>query len=158
MPRAERKKKAPSKAALAATYRAWQTMLDACRSKNSKGWARYGAAGIKVSQRWQTFETFLADMGARPRAGFHIVRKNDSGHFQKGNCEWSERILARADKNKPSKNLQGRRFGRLKVLAHDTGRHWLCECDCGNKTTARADHLKEGRTKSCGCLKSPAAG
>lgn len=58
-------------------------------------------------------------------------------------------------------NLSGRRFGRLIVLnrAEDkvtsSGYHnvmWNCICDCGNKVTVRAKCLKNGSTKSCGCL------
>jgi len=30
--------------------------------------------------------------------------------------------------------------------------YWLCECDCGNIKTYRLSHIKQGRTKSCGCL------
>ena len=28
---------------------------------------------------------------------------------------------------------------------------WSCICDCGNKTTVYAGHLKSGHTTSCGC-------
>lgn len=31
------------------------------------------------------------------------------------------------------------------------GRHWLCQCDCGNKAVVRAAHLTSGHTVSCGC-------
>ncbi len=29
---------------------------------------------------------------------------------------------------------------------------WLCLCDCGQRTVARAENLRSGNTKSCGCL------
>lgn len=29
---------------------------------------------------------------------------------------------------------------------------WLCECECGNTTVVSGGHLKDGHTKSCGCL------
>lgn len=51
----------------------------------------------------------------------------------------------------------GTRFGRLTVLAFagNDGRKsalWLCRCDCGKETTPMGAHLRDGRTKSCGCL------
>lgn len=53
------------------------------------------------------------------------------------------------------KDLTGARFGRLAVLGYagkDRGIHrWLCRCDCGGEKAARADHLRNGRTSSCGC-------
>ena len=29
---------------------------------------------------------------------------------------------------------------------------WLCRCDCGNETTVFSGYLRNGDTKSCGCL------
>lgn len=55
--------------------------------------------------------------------------------------------------------LIGRKFNKLKVIkelpARSTNRHkiWLCQCDCGNETEVTTGRLKNGTTKSCGCLK-----
>jgi hypothetical protein len=54
-------------------------------------------------------------------------------------------------------DLTGQRFGELIVLsrfgATKSGNIlWDCLCDCGNKTIARSDHLKNKHTQSCGCL------
>ena len=51
----------------------------------------------------------------------------------------------------------GKRFDRLLVIEQTKsskfGRAtWICLCDCGNKTTVRGDHLRNGRIRSCGCL------
>lgn len=47
----------------------------------------------------------------------------------------------------------GQRFERLRVVAKaEKYRGFLCECDCGKQKVCRADHLCNGRTKSCGCL------
>lgn len=49
----------------------------------------------------------------------------------------------------------GKKFGRLTVdvVYRKNGRTFVdATCECGNSTTARADHVKCGRISSCGCL------
>ena len=59
-------------------------------------------------------------------------------------------------------NEIGNRYGRLTVL-EEAGRTnektvlWLCKCDCGNFTIKRGHHLRNGLTKSCGCLRKDTA-
>lgn len=57
-------------------------------------------------------------------------------------------------------DLTGKRFGRLTVIerADDyispngvTAVKWKCLCDCGNVTEVRANDLRNGTIKSCGC-------
>ena len=55
-------------------------------------------------------------------------------------------------------DLTGERFGRLTVLERDTNQdqsrsvYWKCLCDCGNEVSVRSRSLRNGDTKSCGCL------
>lgn len=57
-------------------------------------------------------------------------------------------------------DLTGQRFGRWTVIerapAKVTGRQattmWLCRCDCGNAKVVSGTNLKNGASKSCGCL------
>ncbi len=54
-------------------------------------------------------------------------------------------------------DLTGRKFGRLTVLGRAKNERggdskWKCLCECGNITEVIAGHLKDGHTKSCGCL------
>ena len=53
-------------------------------------------------------------------------------------------------------DLSGQKFGRLLVLkrAENHGRetYWKCRCDCGNIKEINGAKLKNGHTKSCGCL------
>lgn len=49
------------------------------------------------------------------------------------------------------------RAGRLRVLGFshrgtDRSSYWSCVCDCGTKKAVRGDHLRKGRTVSCGCI------
>ncbi len=48
-------------------------------------------------------------------------------------------------------DLSGQRFGRLVAVSRVDGR-WLCRCDCGGEKRVAAGHLREGVTRSCGCL------
>lgn len=55
-------------------------------------------------------------------------------------------------------DLTDQRFGRLTVLYPTDKRTsdrciiWHCKCDCGNETDVSSKSLKQGNTKSCGCL------
>ena len=55
-----------------------------------------------------------------------------------------------------AENLTNKRFGRWTVLyrVKDEGNSscWKCRCDCGTERVVRKQHLKNGRSQSCGCL------
>lgn len=82
-----------------------------------------------------------------------------SGHTVSCGC-------ARKD-NRPKtfEDLTGKKFGNLTVVRYLTPEerttktyNWLCKCDCGNTIFANASKLKDGHTKSCGCLRKKAKG
>jgi len=54
------------------------------------------------------------------------------------------------------KEETGNRYGRLVVIKKTDnkigGAKWLCQCDCGNTTIVFGTALRQGTTKSCGCL------
>lgn len=71
------------------TYRSWASMRQRCETKTAKSYADYGGAGIRVCERWKTFDNFLADMGKRP-PGTSIDRyPNNAGNYEPGNCRWA---------------------------------------------------------------------
>lgn len=59
-------------------------------------------------------------------------------------------------------DLTGQRFGYLTVIKK-AGKNksdkilWLCKCDCGKLKIIQGASLKNGRTKSCGCLRKKGA-
>lgn len=74
------------------TYRSWATMIQRCHNPNNPRYDRYGGRGIKVCDRWRySFVSFLADMGIRP-VGRTLDRANGDGHYEPGNCQWSDNM------------------------------------------------------------------
>lgn len=55
-------------------------------------------------------------------------------------------------------NLTGQKYGRLTVIKRSFPNserrkaRWLCKCECGKEKVVDGYHLREGHTKSCGCL------
>ena len=53
----------------------------------------------------------------------------------------------------------GERFGKLTVVSKDENKDkggcikWICKCDCGNIVSVRSGYLRNGTTKSCGCIR-----
>lgn len=51
-------------------------------------------------------------------------------------------------------NHSGKRFGRWTVIERSlSSRKWMCKCDCGNVKDVAIGNLKNGGSKSCGCLR-----
>jgi hypothetical protein len=67
------------------TYKRWMSM------RQRAGNAAYGDAyvNVKVDERWQVYENFLADMGECP-PGMTLDRFPDqTGNYEPGNCRWA---------------------------------------------------------------------
>lgn len=50
-------------------------------------------------------------------------------------------------------NLVGNKYGFWTVISYTGSKSkWLCECSCGGQRAVYSGHLKDGSSKSCGCL------
>jgi len=70
-------------------YRTWCSMRGRCQNSKAKGFENWGGRGIKVCERWDNFENFLADMGPRPQGRYSIDRINVDGNYEPSNCRWA---------------------------------------------------------------------
>ena len=71
------------------TYNSWAAMRNRCNWKSYYLYKDYGGRGIKVCDRWNSFEKFLEDMGERP-LDKTLDRIDVNGNYEPSNCKWSD--------------------------------------------------------------------
>lgn len=80
-------------------HESWKAMVQRCENPNNPGYPKYGGIGIRVCERWLSFENFLADMGERPE-GTSLDRIDNNLGYEPSNCRWAT----------PSEQSRNRRY------------------------------------------------
>lgn len=70
-------------------YKIWAGIIQRCDNPKNTSYERYGAKGIKVCERWYSFEAFYEDMKEGYQAHLTIDRIDSKKHYEKANCKWS---------------------------------------------------------------------
>lgn len=95
------------------TYNTWKHMHQRCGNLRDERYADYGARGIKVCARWNTYSLFLQDMGECP-PGLSLDRIDNNQGYSPDNCRWATR--AQQQRNRRCNRLVSY-MGRTQCLA-----------------------------------------
>lgn len=115
------------------TYNTWVNMIGRCTRPYHHGFARYGAQGVTVCDRWLTFSNFLADMGERP-VKTTLDRLDGARGYEPGNCRWA---TIQEQQGNTRSNVMATHDGRTQCVSA-----WARELGMNKDTLA--DRLKRG--------------
>lgn len=95
-------------------------MIERCTNSKTKSYARYGARGIVVCDRWIDPIAFVEDMSEGYERGLQLDRIDNDGNYSPDNCRWA------------TTKTQTRNYSRNVVLEYDGKK--LCLADWSAET------------------------
>ncbi len=78
-------------------YKSWSSMKERCNNRNSIAFTNYGGRGIRVCERWLSFENFMQDMYESYQLHVQVFglknttleRVDVNKNYNKQNCRWA---------------------------------------------------------------------
>jgi hypothetical protein len=87
-------------------YTAYNLAKGRCNNPNLSNYHLYGGSGIKF--RFSSFEEFLEEVGRKPSPKHSLDRKNNNGHYERGNVRWATpKEQSRNKHNTPNITIKG---------------------------------------------------
>lgn len=80
--------------------RAWHSMNTRCSPNNKANRRNYYDRGIRVCERWKSYDAFLADMGKIPHRGYTLDRINPERGYEPDNCRWADKLTQARNRRK----------------------------------------------------------
>lgn len=144
-------------------YQIWSQIKQRTRNVNSKKYESYGGRGIEMCDRWyNSYQSFIDDMGRRPDSKHSLDRINNDGNYEPGNCRWVTAKIQNLNKRTTAVINPGDVFGKLTVIkelesqlrntvdGNHFRRYFLVKCECGKEKSIRMDKLRQRQNQSCG--------
>ena len=104
-------------------YSCWHAMRQRCSNPHNASYSRYGGRGIKVCDRWQLFDNFLADMGPRPSLEHTLDRLDNNKDYEPSNTRWSSADVQQNNKRSCTYLTAEGRTQTVKQWARELGIH-----------------------------------
>lgn len=122
-------------------YKIWAGMKRRVLDENHKSYSDYGGRGIKVCDRWKTFEGFHQDMKHGYEKELTLERIDNNGDYCPENCKWADRV-EQARNRRNSRNLEFN--GKSQCLTA-----WAQELKVGRSTLAQRFYVLKWPIEKC---------
>lgn len=102
------------------TYVSWLNMRQRCDNENRPDYRHYGGRGIVYTSAWNSFDTFLAEMGERPK-GMSLDRIDNNAGYSMANCRWATKDQQALNKRNCVRHEHGGKNMTLSEWSRETG-------------------------------------